>query len=154
MNESLPDRTDTLIPTEADTQLAADASRFLAAVGGPGTGLSLGVEAGGRTGTVPIPASLFRLLSSLLTHVAKGDAVTVVPSHAELTTQEAADILNVSRPFVIQLVETQQLPYRKVGTHRRIRFADVMEYKRRNEAARLKVLDELAADAQELDMGY
>jgi excisionase family DNA binding protein len=91
---------------------------------------------------------------TILTNLAKGNVVSIVPADAELTTRQAAELLNVSRPFVIQLVESQQLPCRMVGTHRRIRYQDVMDYKARNESARLEVLAELAREAQELNMGY
>lgn len=78
----------------------------------------------------------------------------LIPIHAELTTQEAADILNVSRPFLIKLIESSEIPCRKVGRHRRIRFEDLMNYKQQIDSARMQALDELASQAQELNMGY
>jgi excisionase family DNA binding protein len=101
-----------------------------------------------------IPVSAFRLLADILTQMARGNAVTLIPVNAELTTQQAADILNVSRPFFIKLIEDGQIPYRKVGTHRRIRFEDLMVYKRDIDNKRRAVLADLVSEAQELDMGY
>ena len=112
------------------------------------------VKEDGNEQDVVIPATTFHLLVDILSQMAQGNAVSIVPIHSELTTQEAADILNVSRPFLIKLIESQEIPCRKVGRHRRIRFADLMEYKQKTDSQRTKALDELAAQAQELNMGY
>ena len=86
--------------------------------------------------------------------MAKGNAVTLIPVHAELTTQQAAQILNVSRPFLIEQLEKSVIPYRKVGTHRRVMFKDLMEYKQTMDRNRLNALEELSAIDQELGLGY
>ena len=78
----------------------------------------------------------------------------MTPENAELTTLQAADILNVSRLFLIKLLEDGQIPYIKVGKHQRIRMEDAMSYKQTADRERESVLDQLVADAQEQDMGY
>jgi len=111
------------------------------------------IEADGA-GPVKLPEVVVRMLSDILTQMAQGKAVTMMPVSAEVTTQQAAELLNVSRPFLIDLLEKGAIPYRKVGSHRRVLFADVMNYKKDIDEKRLKTLEELAAQAQELGMGY
>jgi excisionase family DNA binding protein len=103
---------------------------------------------------IELPAGAVTLLMDILDAMASGQGVTLIPEDAELTTVQAADILHVSRPFLIKLLEEGQIPYRKVGKHRRIRVEDVMNYKRSIDQQREAVLDQLVADAQEQEMGY
>jgi excisionase family DNA binding protein len=103
---------------------------------------------------IELPAGVVSLLMDILGAMASGQGVTLIPEGAELTTVQAADILNVSRPFLIKLLESGKIPYRKVGKHRRIRMEDVMNYKQSIDQEREAVLDQLVADAQEQDMGY
>ncbi|OQW59823.1 MAG: hypothetical protein A4S17_02745 [Proteobacteria bacterium HN_bin10] len=100
---------------------------------------------------IDLPADAGQLLLDILDHMARGDAVTLIPVHAELTTQQAADMLNVSRPTLVKLLEEGRLAYQKPGRHRRIKFEEVMRYKQQSENARADALDELAAIGQELE---
>jgi len=145
------------LPTPADAKLSEESSRILAShirSKQATTQRIKVVEEDGSEQTVEIPASAFHLLVEILSQMAQGNAVTLIPIHAELTTQEAADILNVSRPFLVKLIESNELPCRRVGRHRRIRFEALMDYKQRIDEQRSHALDELAAQAQELNMGY
>jgi len=112
------------------------------------------VRVGNSNDEIELPEGAVRLLVDILTNMAEGNAVTLIPVHAELTTKQAADILGVSRPFLIGLLEEGAIPFRKVGTHRRVYFEDVQAYKRRVTEERESVLSQLVEDAQSLDMGY
>lgn len=101
-----------------------------------------------------LPTSALRLLVDILSELANGNAVKVVPIRAELTTQEAADLINVSRPHLVKLLEAGDLPFHKTGSHRRVRFSDLMAYKAAQEQASAAAMEELAAQAQALQMGY
>ena len=110
--------------------------------------LSLG-EPGGE---VEVPRSVLAALARVLDSFAHGEGVTLVPAHAELTTQQAADALNVSRPFLIGLLDAGQIAYRTVGTHRRVKAASLVRYLREDDARRVVVADELAAEAHALGL--
>ncbi|WP_406701343.1 helix-turn-helix domain-containing protein (plasmid) [Singulisphaera sp. Ch08] len=153
-------------PTESESQMALESSRrlgpMIAGLEKPETGATenagadVVVQVKGQTAkeSFTIPLCALRLLRIMLDEMAQGNAVTLTPVHAELTTQESADLLHVSRPFLIKLLESHEIPYRTVGRHRRVRFDDLMAYKQRVDAARSEVLDELVSQAQELGMGY
>jgi excisionase family DNA binding protein len=99
-----------------------------------------------------LPRQAVEQLAALLAHLGAGRAVSVVPSDAELTTQQAADLLNVSRPFLVGLLEAGEIEYRTVGTHRRITASSLLEYKRKDDHRRRLVADELTQLGQEMGM--
>jgi len=112
------------------------------------------VADGDREARVTVPRAAFELFVRLLGEMANGNAVTIVPVHAELTTQQAAELLNVSRPYMVKLLEDGKIPFRMVGTRRRIRFEDLVRFRQQDEADRDKVLDELTEEAQRLGLEY
>jgi excisionase family DNA binding protein len=141
-------------PSKEEVELARTSGQRLAPLARRGRPLTLRVRDHGKEETIELPAGAVKLLQAILEDMASGRAVTIVPQNAELTTQQAAVVLNVSRPFLIQLLEEKKLPFRLVGTHRRVRFEDVLRYKENIDTERRKVLDQLAAEAQDLKMGY
>lgn len=141
-------------PSKEDAELARASGQRLAPLARLGRPLTLRVRDAGQDETIELPAGAVKLLMAVLEDMASGRAVTIVPQNAELTTQQAADFLNVSRPFLVELLEHKKLPFRLVGTHRRVRFEDVLRYKENIDSERRKVLDQLAAEAQDLKMGY
>lgn len=144
------------LPSDGDIALARESGRVLSMVlqtRADTQQIDLHDDTG-AVRTVRIPTSALRLLLDVLTEIGQGNAVSIIPIHAELTSQEAADVLNVSRPFLVQLLEKGDIPFHKTGTHRRVRYQDVIAYKERIDAQRRKALDELAAQAQDLGMGY
>lgn len=150
------DLTRTVLPDEKEIAAAMESSRQLAAF------LSTKfetqrielVDETQQREVVELPTFALRLLGEILGELALGNAVKVVPIHAELTTQEGADILNVSRPHLVKLLNEGALPHTKTGRHRRIKLADLMAYKEQRDQASRAAMDELAAQAQELGMGY
>ncbi len=108
------------------------------------------VRSDGTETTIELLESVARLLEQAVHLLARGEAVSIVPVHKELTTQEAADLLNVSRQYLVRLLERGEIPYHRVGTHRRIRFGDVMAYKRARDRRRREGLARLTALSQDL----
>src|ERR1041385_2477263 len=147
---------DPVTPTEAESQLAETSSRALSGYVRDEEGQTITVlpEGAEREQAVRIPAVAFRLLVNILTQMAKGNAIMLNAVHAELTTQEAADLLNVSRPYLVSLLEKGKIPFHKIGTRRRIFANDLLHYKEKIDKARLKTLAELSEQAQDLDMEY
>ena len=149
---TLSDSPDTVSPDDVDQKQVTASSRQLAEVLSGRKRKSYRLTIDGES--CDIPEAALRMLKDLLVQLSMGNSVTLIPIHAQLTTQEAADLLTVSRPYLVKLLETGEIPHHTVGTHRRVLLKDLMEYKRRADQERLKALEELAADAQELGLGY
>ena len=147
---------ETPTPTEADARQARESLQRISDILTSGmSDLSIRIQNDEQTGAdIILPASVLRLLKDILAEMAQGHAVALLPVQAELTTQKAADLLNVSRPYLIRLLEDSKIPFRLVGQHRRVRFDDLLAYQRKDDEDRRRVADELTADAQELGMGY
>ena len=103
---------------------------------------------------ITIPKKALSLLSVIVQNMAEGKTVSIVPSNSEVSTQQAADMLNVSRPHLVKLLEENKIPFKKVGSHRRILLIDIMEYKEQQAKDREAQLDFLAKQAQDLNLGY
>lgn len=104
--------------------------------------------------TMEIPASAFHALKLIVQSMARGQTMTLVPYGKELTTQEAADLLRVSRPHLIKLLDGGAIPHYKVGTHRRVRIEDILEYREHRADTRREKLDELTRLSEQLSGGY
>ncbi|USQ72297.1 helix-turn-helix domain-containing protein [Roseomonas mucosa] len=161
MTLAMPNTTESDLPSEADRQAAKVASRALSRLSGrgcvrvdavPDSEFSSAAQEGRQT--FILPATAVRLLTDMLAHLAEGRSVTVMPEDAELTTQEAADMLNVSRPHLVKLLQEERIPFHKTGTHRRVALRDLLAYRKARALEANTALDDLAKQAQDLEMGY
>jgi excisionase family DNA binding protein len=143
----------TLDPDEAHLQESAAAlvRRLRRLRGGEGAPLRL-VTAEGEE--VDVPPALFGLLVSVAEELERGNGVSVLPLHRQLTTSEAAQLLNVSRPHVITLLERGEMPFEKVGTHRRVRLADVLAYQATQDRRRREALEDMVRQGEDLGLEY
>lgn len=137
-------------PTETEIRQASEAARTLATALTP-NGLPFSVSKNGDKVDIELSPALGQLVLDVLTHVARGEMITFVPYGAELTTKEAADLLNVSRPFLISLLAEGKIPFHKVGSHRRIRASDLLSYRSERDAQRSEAMKELQRLGQEFD---
>ena len=140
--------------TPQDAAIAQSTYEALSPYGGMNRPLKLRVRDSEQEQTIDLPAGAVDLLVRVLEAMAAGRGVTLIPESAELTSVQAADVLNVSRPFLIKLLDRKVIPHRKVGKHRRIRMEDVMAYKNAIDREREQVLEQLTREAQSGDMGY
>lgn len=141
-----------VLPSEQEAEMARLSSRALAPHIADQNGLRIRLEDGEE---FILPQAALRLIMDMLAHLSEGSAVTLIPVHAEMTTQQAADFLNVSRPFLVnEILDKGKVPYRRLGTHRRLLFKDLLEYKNQTEKASREAFRELTEQAQELGFGY
>ena len=143
-----------LLPSEQESAQARESSRVLSMFARRAESLQVEVSDNEHREVISLPGEAVRLLLDLLTEMAEGNAVKLMPMEAELTTQQAADILNVSRPYLVKLLDVGTIDHRKVGTHRRVLLRDLIAYKQEAHRERMSALDELTKQAEELDMGY
>lgn len=144
---------DAASPSVREVELARTSSRLLAACLGDGDTARLRIHNGDEE-PIEVPISALRMLVDILANMAEGRGVTIMPKDAELTTQMAADMLNVSRPYLVSLIEQGHIAFHKTGTHRRLKVSDVLKYKQQRDEESRAALDELATQAQDLNMGY
>lgn len=143
------------LPSDDDAGAARVALRSVALLSGNMGPVSLHLRtADGASADLELPAEVLGLMREILAHMANGSAVTILPVEAELTTQQAAELLGVSRPYFVRLLEDGKIPFTKVGTHRRVLAVDVLGYREARRERSKALLDDLAVEAQELDLGY
>jgi excisionase family DNA binding protein len=149
--------TSTSLPSAEDIALAKASSQELSAilpVDGQVSTFNITAE-DGSSHHVTIPSGALKLMVEVLTQLGQGNVVNITPTHAELTTQEGAELLNISRPTFIKLLDTNVIPYTRTGNRRKVAFTDIMKYKGGLEQQRLNSLSELSALDQEMGgMGY
>jgi len=147
---------ETVMPSDKEIELAKQSSRILSKMAlKKGKSIDIVLDkAQKEQKNVTLPVSAFKLLINILTEMSEGNAITLTPVHAELTTQEAANILNVPHVYLVGLLDAKKIPYRKVGARKKILLRDVMIYKAKSREKSYKLLEELVEDAQKLDMGY
>lgn len=142
------------LPTQAEVEQAKISSRTLSKYTDVDR-VQLSLRgSNGESDDLVLPGHVLQILLDVLSEMSKGNAISLLPHHQEVSTQEAANLLNVSRPFLVGLLEKGEIPFRKVGAHRRVLLTDVLAYKEKTDRLRTQALDELTALSQEEDMGY
>lgn len=148
------DRNKVHIPSPEDAKQAEESSRTLAKYTNADR-VKLSIRASnGESDDLILPGDVLQILLDVMSEIGKGNAISLVPHHQELGTQEAANLLNVSRPHLVSLLENGEIPFRKVGSHRRVLLTDVLSYRQSQHDMRSDTLDELAALSQQKNMGY
>lgn len=147
------------LDSKEDVELAKEAQRCLVAALDHSRAVQIALVEKGKKDlagapVLSLPPTVLRLFAEVLGSLAQGKAVAVMPKELDISTQEAAMYLNVSRPYLVKLLESNVIPHHKVGSHRRVRIEDVKRYKEQRAHRSEKALQELAEQAQDLNMGY
>ena len=146
---------DVVMPKARDISLAMRSSKELAAlVSRKRADVRVVAQSDHKKIELILPFPAVKMLLHILTQMSEGNSLTLIPIHAELSTQEAANLLNISRPFLIKLLEKGEIAFHRVGTHRRILFKDIQSYKTKQTTVSNRALQRLTDQAQQLDMGY
>lgn len=143
------------LPSTRESEIAKQSSRELSGLLEANSDVQLVsiTDSNGQIHPIQLPVTALKFLVDVLTELGDGNTVKLVPVHAELTTQEAADILDMSRPALIKLLDDKAIPFTRTGNRRKVRFADIQALKDRLESDRLATLEELSTLDQELGMG-
>lgn len=145
------------VPDGLTRDMAEEAANFLADRRGAGQDLQIVASAGNddrRQESVILPRLAVDMIAQLLAELGRGHAVVMEPVEAELTTQQAADILNVSRPYLIGLLDEGKIPYRRVGNRRKISLMQILDYKRREDKNRDAIANEILSETQNIGIDY
>ena len=139
------------VANEAEATIAKAAADKLRTVAKAGQDIKIHVQ-GASNVIVPLPARAVELIFKILETMGEGVPISVIPHQAELTTQQAADYLNVSRPFLVQQIEANKLPYRKVGSHRRVKFSDLVEFENKSKVKQSDAMKRINEQAKKLGL--
>lgn len=145
------DRTEPFVADEAEAAVAQTAATSLAPVASAGEPIQLVVREHPNV-SVPLPARAVKLIYDVLEAMARRQPFSIIPHEAELSTQQAADYLNLSRPFLVGLLDRGEIPHRMVGRHRRVRFSDLLEFETRSAAARKQAIADMVEEARRLGL--
>lgn len=142
------------LPTQTEVEQAKQSSRTLSKYANADR-VQLALRGNnGESDDLVLPGHVLQILLDVLSEMSQGNAISLIPYHQEVSTQEAANLLNVSRPFLVKLLEHGDIPFRKVGAHRRVLLQDLLDYKERIDQQRSQTLDELGQFSQDEGMGY
>jgi excisionase family DNA binding protein len=136
---------------EAEATIACAALKKLSAVAKAKQDIKIAIQSEPNV-IVPLPARAVEIIAMVLTQMAKQEPFSIIPERAELTTQQAADYLNVSRPYLVKLLDERKINFRKVGRHRRVRYADLVAFERKTDEEQFQALADMAEEARRLKL--